>query len=396
VVGPSGAVDQAIVIFNGTTGKLLADSTVVVGSLAPKASPALTGTPTAPTAAAGTDTTQIATTAFVQDEVAAVPSSIFSYEFSASTSTPPGANQLRFDAGSPYTAVTKVWARIVTAGGVDVFNALRLLAVGDRINVQDKNDHTQYVSFTVSGAPIDNTTYFEIPVTHLEHGSALSGGQPVLFQSVGQGSGATSGTVTHTVGALTDHAVVVGNGADDIQVLSSLGTSVLVLHGNASGDPTWSAVSLTADVTGVLPAANGGAAQAVGTSDTPQFARVGLGTAADSSAVLKANGQIYSATKDDGNTSTAVTFNWNDSNNHEATMTGAAAVTLSNPKDGATYGILLKGGAGGFTPTWPGTVVWGNGVSPTYPIASGHSHLVRMQYFASISKYLAGWADFVA
>lgn len=37
--------------------------------LAPLASPTLTGTPAAPTAAAGTDTTQIATTAYVQDEV---------------------------------------------------------------------------------------------------------------------------------------------------------------------------------------------------------------------------------------------------------------------------------------------------------------------------------------
>lgn len=36
---------------------------------APLASPALTGTPTAPTAAAGTNTTQIATTAFVQGEI---------------------------------------------------------------------------------------------------------------------------------------------------------------------------------------------------------------------------------------------------------------------------------------------------------------------------------------
>ena len=37
---------------------------------APLASPALTGTPTAPTAAAGTNTTQLATTAFVQQEIA--------------------------------------------------------------------------------------------------------------------------------------------------------------------------------------------------------------------------------------------------------------------------------------------------------------------------------------
>lgn len=38
---------------------------------AQKASPALTGTPTAPTATTGTDTTQIATTAFVQQEITA-------------------------------------------------------------------------------------------------------------------------------------------------------------------------------------------------------------------------------------------------------------------------------------------------------------------------------------
>lgn len=38
--------------------------------LAPKASPALTGTPTAPTAATGTSTTQLATTAFVVNEIA--------------------------------------------------------------------------------------------------------------------------------------------------------------------------------------------------------------------------------------------------------------------------------------------------------------------------------------
>ncbi len=36
---------------------------------APKASPAFTGTPTAPTAASGTNTTQLATTAFVQSTI---------------------------------------------------------------------------------------------------------------------------------------------------------------------------------------------------------------------------------------------------------------------------------------------------------------------------------------
>ena len=42
-----------------------------VAAKAPTASPALTGTPTAPTASQGTNTTQIATTAFVNAEIAA-------------------------------------------------------------------------------------------------------------------------------------------------------------------------------------------------------------------------------------------------------------------------------------------------------------------------------------
>lgn len=45
--------------------------TVNITGLAPLASPGLTGTPTAPTAAVGTDTTQIATTAFVKAAIAA-------------------------------------------------------------------------------------------------------------------------------------------------------------------------------------------------------------------------------------------------------------------------------------------------------------------------------------
>lgn len=49
-------------------------SSADINGFAPLASPAFTGVPTAPTAAAGTDTTQLATTAFVKAAVAASPS----------------------------------------------------------------------------------------------------------------------------------------------------------------------------------------------------------------------------------------------------------------------------------------------------------------------------------
>lgn len=51
----------------------------IAALLAPLASPALTGVPTAPTAAGGTNTTQIATTAFVVAAIAAISSGVVSF-----------------------------------------------------------------------------------------------------------------------------------------------------------------------------------------------------------------------------------------------------------------------------------------------------------------------------
>jgi hypothetical protein len=61
-----------------------------IAALAPKASPALTGTPTAPTATAGTSTTQIATTAFVQTAATARALPIGSIIMHAGSTAPLG------------------------------------------------------------------------------------------------------------------------------------------------------------------------------------------------------------------------------------------------------------------------------------------------------------------
>lgn len=67
-----------------------------------------------------------------------------------------------------------------------------------------------------------------------------------------------TGTLASSV-LLTNHALVLGGGAGAApKVVASLGTTTTVLHGNATGDPTFAAVSLTADVSGILPIANGG------------------------------------------------------------------------------------------------------------------------------------------
>lgn len=82
------------------------------------------------------------------------------------------------------------------------------------------------------------------------------------------GTGLTSGTsggilaftasgVLASSAALTANAIVLGGGAGAVPtVLGSLGTNITVLHGNASGAPTFGAVNLATDVTGNLSTSN--------------------------------------------------------------------------------------------------------------------------------------------
>ena len=67
---PSASSSAEGVVRLGTTSSTAAAGDHGHSSYAPKASPELTGTPTAPTAAAGTSTAQVATCAFVQSAVA--------------------------------------------------------------------------------------------------------------------------------------------------------------------------------------------------------------------------------------------------------------------------------------------------------------------------------------
>lgn len=70
---------------------------------------------------------------------------------------------------------------------------------------------------------------------------------------------ATLGVVNGGTGdaTLTSHGVLIGAGTSAVAA-TAVGATNTVLHGNTGADPTYSAVSLTADVTGQLPGANGG------------------------------------------------------------------------------------------------------------------------------------------
>lgn len=64
---------------------------------------------------------------------------------------------------------------------------------------------------------------------------------------------------TNSTTALNGSSIMVSNGSAIVQ--GAKGTGTQVLHGNASGAPTYSAVLLSSDVTGTLSVANGGTGQ---------------------------------------------------------------------------------------------------------------------------------------
>lgn len=129
------------------------------------------------------------------------------------------------------------------------------------------------------------------------------------------------------------------------------------------------------------------------TGATPQFARMGLGNAADATAVLKMTGHYASVTVADGNSSTALTLNWNDGNTRLVTLTGNCTFTFSNPIDGGRYLIALKqDGTGSRTATWPANVKWSAGTAPTLSTAAGKCDVVTLVYVAGLGasgNYLA-------
>jgi hypothetical protein len=87
-------------------------------------------------------------------------------------------------------------------------------------------------------------------VTSIVFNSPLTGGTVTTTGTVGCASCITS------VASMGTNAVVVGTSGQGIQTLASTGTTTTLLHGNAAGLPSFSAVSLTADVTGNLPVTN--------------------------------------------------------------------------------------------------------------------------------------------
>ena len=162
----------------------------------------------------------------------------------------------------------------------------------------------------------------------------------------------------------------------------SYGTSGYVLtSAGASASPTWSQVSLTASVTGTLPAANGGTGQssyavgdilyASGTTTLSRLADVATGNVLLSGGVGVAPswGQVSLTTTVTGILPAANGGTGNASYTIGDILYASSSTALSRLADVAVGSALISGGVGS-PPTW-GQVSLTTGVTGTLPILNG-------------------------
>ena len=80
---------------------------------------------------------------------------------------PPASQQFRLDNASPNLA-THAFVSCTSSDGGAMRNFLQMFAAGGHIAFQDFNDDTKYHEFDISAAPVDNTTWFDLPVTWIK------------------------------------------------------------------------------------------------------------------------------------------------------------------------------------------------------------------------------------
>lgn len=298
-VNLQGYVTSTTAPVTSVAGKIGAVLLVVgdVSGAAPIASPTFTGIPAAPTAAPGTSTTQIATTAFV---TAAGFQPGVQYQNQGSNVGTPGSESVVNFTGAGVTAsisggLLNVDIPGSTGGTVTSFSANNLAPL-----------------FTVSVA--NSTTTPDLSF-------ALSSATAHSFYGNFTGSAAPPGFGSPAL-ASADFA--------------NQGTTTTLLHGNAAGNPTWAAVNLATEVSGNLGVTHLNS----GTGATANTLWHGNATWSAVDLANDVTGNLAVSHLNSGTSASSSTF-WRGDGTWAA-PTGAAtqAITL-NTQTGTTYTLVL-------------------------------------------------------
>jgi len=335
-----------------------------IATKAPLASPTLTGTPLAPTAASGTNTTQIATTAYVQTELgdyAPLAGATFTGDVVL------GANKATSTA-TPATDDT-----LTRKGYVDDQDALKLsLTGGTMTGAIDMGSNKITTTYTpTDNADLTTKTYVDSIL-----GSATSAEAALTdFDSVYQRSLSTAPALDRNGDALTagdlyfdttDGVMYVYDGSSWGQV-APVATSFTV---SQISDLTATAAELnTLDgYTGAVADLNRLDVTTEGTSEASKVV-----TADANGVVTFDNGKIEEVTAITSS-SNAATLDLQDGDNFTHTLTENVTYTFSNPAasgKASAFTLKITQDSTARTITWPASVDWAGGEAPTISEGDG-------------------------
>jgi len=215
------ALTTPVAVANGGTGVTTSTGT---GSVVLSASPALTGVPTAPTAALGTSTTQMATTAFVANAIAAIvsiPAGVILMWSGSEASIPAGWVLCNGTSGTP-----DLRNRFIVGAGTGSSYAVGATGGADSITLSTSQipSHTHTFSATTGNMSANSTHSHTISDPGHTHSASTGSNQGAVLGAGGSydwytpagtntGSSATGISVnsastqhTHTVSGTTDAA----------------------------------------------------------------------------------------------------------------------------------------------------------------------------------------------
>jgi hypothetical protein len=264
-------------------------------------------------------------------------------------------NALTIGSGLSGTAATFNGSAAVTislnVGNANTWTALQTFTAASGIylgeagtssgNLRFRGTMSGYVQFTAPASPT-NQSYI-LPTATGTTGQFLKLSDAGTGQLAWDTAGSGSGTVIS--GAIYNLAYYsVNPNGTTVSALGSLGTSAQVLHGNASGIPTWSAVALASDVSGTLPVANGG----TGATTLTGLLR-GTGTTAIGGGATVALGSEVSGTLVVANGGTGVA-----TNTAYAVLCGGTTTTgaIQSVASVGTSGQVLTSNGAGALPTF--------------------------------------------
>ncbi len=243
--GPTSSTSGDVTTFSGTAGQIQ-DSGTLLTALAPLASPTFTGTPAAPTATGGTNTTQLATTAFVQAAIAAAGTGAGIVTYSGPSLTFSGTQYFPIGGGAT-SSTTETNVDIDAPAAVTIQNmTVQMSAAPGTGNsvvfTWRKNATSQTLTCTISGASTtscsDTTHSFTTVAQDLLDIQAVTTGTVVGTPTVVMAAQVGIGT-TGSVSSFSGDGALLSNSGSTGPVTATLGNaSAHTFWGNNTGSST--------------------------------------------------------------------------------------------------------------------------------------------------------------